>query len=231
MKNYLSIQIKKTAEKGVYEAWANKATIDRDNELILPNAYSNTNDFLRSNPVMFYDHAWISYDAPSVGTLPIGKVVSAQMVEKQGLKIKFEFASHEFAQIVRQLVDEGVLNTLSIGFVGLLFTDDPQEMNNLLVENGIDLKGAVPKRIFTKVELLEVSVVGIPSNRDAEILRNYEGEKRLAIKNLLKNVESIVLSKSESNSEVTKATVKQSEPKTAKEHMIQIISNKGGVHK
>lgn len=197
-KKYFTLEIKKAKEKDAYVAWANMATVDRDNELVLHDAYSNLKDYISKNPVMFYDHAWATWDAPSETTIPIGKVIDAEMVEGKGLRIKFVFSELQFAQDIKYLVDNGFLNTLSIGFRGLIWVDDPDQISEILTEYGIKVDRN-PSLIFTKVELLEVSVVGIPSNRDAEIIGRLNADLTANAKSLqiLSRIKSQMKGKSE----------------------------------
>jgi HK97 family phage prohead protease len=147
--------ITKGAEDAVYSAIASNAAVDRDNEIIMPTAFKNLAQYLKSNPVIYYDHAWATWDAPREETLPIGKAVNGKIDEESGLLLSWKFTDLEFAQKVKHLVDIGVLNTVSVGFIPKVWD--------------INSEGT---RVYTDVELLELSVIGIPSNREAEIQRS-----------------------------------------------------------
>lgn len=186
MGNRFEANIKQAAENtGLYMAWASMATVDRDGELVIPAAIKNLDAYLSKNPVVFYDHGWASYASPSEGTLPIGKAISASIVEEKGLLVQFQFAPHEFAQSVKELVDMSVLNTLSIGFIGHSFLDGDEDKMKAILESGIPLPTPIPRRVFTSVELLEFSVVGIPSNPDAEIIRAMAPDKQTKVKSII----------------------------------------------
>jgi hypothetical protein len=105
--------------------------------------------------VIYYDHACATWDAPREETLPIGKAIAGKIDPEKGLSISWKFTDLEFAQKVKHLVDLGVLNTTSVGFI-------PKHWD-------INSDG---QRAYDDVELLELSVVGIPSNREAEIQRS-----------------------------------------------------------
>jgi len=159
--------ITKAEEAELYTAWASTKEMDRDEEIILPTAVRNLKAFLNSNPVIYFDHAWMSW-TPSEESLPVAKAVHGFVDEEKGVQISFQFHDLEFAQKIKYLVDEGVLNTMSIGFI-------PKEWD--FNDEG--------HRVYTDVELLEVSVVGIPSNRSAEILRAMDpGKRKVAAKYL-----------------------------------------------
>jgi HK97 family phage prohead protease len=140
----------------VYQGWASKETKDRHGDVVLASAFYNLSAYLKSNPVVYYDHAWATWDAPSEETLPIGRATSAKKIADEGLRVQWTFSELEFAQKVRYLVDERILNTLSIGFM-------PEKTR---ANDDGDTE-------VTRAELLEFSVVGLPANRDAEIIRQH----------------------------------------------------------
>ena len=69
------------------------------------------------------------------------------------LKIRGRFASSQLAQHVRSLVMDGVLSTMSVGMPGVERVKDSTGVTHI-----------------TRAELLEVSFVSIPSNREARVL-------------------------------------------------------------
>lgn len=79
--------------------------------------------------------------------LPIGKVVTAR-VEGNALIAGVEFADKisEFAKTVKQMVVDGFLNAVSVGFMPKAFDNEGKMVSQ---------------------ELLELSVVNIPANQDA----------------------------------------------------------------
>lgn len=180
--------INKEKKDGVYTAWASTVSIDRDDEIVLPAGLMNREKYLSSNPVMFYDHAWTGGmfgGKPTETSLPIAKALDLFVDKSRGVMISFEFASHPFAQTVKSLVDEKILNTLSIGFMAHDAVNDIEQIASVLAENGIALINKSPRNVITKWEMLETSIVGIPSNRDAEIIRNSAPEKAATIKSIL----------------------------------------------
>lgn len=163
--------IEKSAPYGdIYTALATKAVIDRDREIIIPSGIVNRSQYLKSNPVIYFDHAWATWDAPSESTLPVGKALTA-IVKPEGLVMSWKFTELDFAQQIKYLVDIEVLNTVSIGFIPVEVERDPIKIAETLEKLQIEAK-ETPYRLYTKWELLELSIVGIPSNREAEIQRS-----------------------------------------------------------
>jgi len=140
-------EIKKLGDRN-YEFTASTSTQDRDGEVIDAKGWDLKN--FKKNPVIMYAHDYRS--------LPIGR---ASKVWLTGGKLKntVEFppeGTYEFADIVERLVDTGYLKTESVGFIPKKWEDGDGEK--------------APKRTYTKQELLEISLVPVPSNPDA--LRN-----------------------------------------------------------
>ena len=144
----LDCEIKKVGERS-YEFTASTSTEDRDGEVIDAAGWDLKN--FKKNPVIMYAHDY--------RTLPIGRA-NRVWVSKDGvLKNTVEFppeGTYEFADIVERLVDTGYLKTESVGFIPRKWEDGDGEK--------------APRRKYVKQELLEISIVPIPSNPDA--LRN-----------------------------------------------------------
>ena len=140
-------EVKKVGERQ-YEFTASTSTQDRDGEVIDAAGWDLKN--FKKNPVILYGHDYRS--------LPIGKA-SRVWLHNGSLKNTVEFppeGTYEFADIVERLVDTGYLKTESVGFIPKKWEDGDGEK--------------APRRTYTKQELLEISIVPIPSNPDA--LRN-----------------------------------------------------------
>jgi len=133
-------------QDNTFTAIASKEITDRMGDVIKI-AGIQTNNYLK-NPIVLFNH-----DTNKV----VGKTID---IVKTGdsLIVKIQFANTYFAQEVKELVAEGFLNTLSIGFLPLEHKPN---------DNG---KGVV----YESVELLEVSIVSIPANPEAVILRYLE---------------------------------------------------------
>ncbi len=141
-------EIKKLEDR-IYEFTASTSTQDRDGEVIDAQGWDLKN--FKKNPVIMYAHDYRS--------LPIGKAPRVWISADGKLKNTVEFppeGTYEFADIVERLVDTGYLKTESVGFIPKKWEDGDGEK--------------APKRTYTKQELLEISLVPVPSNPDA--LRN-----------------------------------------------------------
>jgi len=127
---------------------ASDETTDRQGDIILATAWQLDN-FLK-NPVLLWAH---DYKSP-----PVGKVLRI-WVENGRLMFEVEFAPTEFAQEVRQLYEQGFLNTFSVGFLPLEY----------------DYNEKTGGYIYKKVELLEISAVPVPANPNAVVLLRSKG--------------------------------------------------------
>ena len=151
MKKYLIGTIK-AAKDNRYPAWASTIERDRDGDVIRPEAFTATlGQYLKTNPVILLGHDMFG--------LPVGKAVDGKIVKSQGVQIDIEFAETDLGKEVRYLVDNGFLNTLSVGFLPKAWEQLP--------EGGHD---------YTDVDLLEVSVVTVPSNAAATIIRQAKAK-------------------------------------------------------
>ena len=156
-------EVKKVGERQ-YEFTASTSDIDRDGEVINADGWDLKN--FKKNPVIMFAHDY--------RTLPIGKAPRVWVSSTNGLKtlkntIQFPpEGTYEFADIVERLVDTGYLTTESVGFI-------PKEW-----EEGDGEKS--PRRTYTKQELLEISIVPVPSNPNA--LRNAVEEGVITTKQL-----------------------------------------------
>jgi HK97 family phage prohead protease len=131
----------------VIEAWANRAEVDRGNEL-MPKSCWDLKNFLL-NPILLFNHDY---------SRPIGRVLSVEATD-EGLKITAQIgdpeAGHELTddqKMVRSLAAQQVLKSLSVGFIPFEYSWD-EKTETLTYEN---------------VELLEISVVSIPMQQSSQ---------------------------------------------------------------
>jgi HK97 family phage prohead protease len=149
---YLHIDKSEFDEKDfVVTATASKEVIDRDGDVIKVSGIDTKN--WKKNPVIMLFHNY--HDFP-IG-LGIGKKA---WVDGNELKVKFKFLieDNEKAFQAARLWKAGALKGLSVGF-------KPDYSSIEYPEKKEGKK--VASRIFNNVELLEVSVVPVPSNQEA----------------------------------------------------------------
>ena len=115
---------------------ASDETLDRQGEVIKADGWDLTN--FKKNPVMLVFHDYHQ--------LPVGKWNA--YVKDGKLYAEAEFADTERGREVRDLVMNGFLNTVSVGF--MVLERDEKDSN-----------------IITKAELLEISWVPVPANPSA----------------------------------------------------------------
>jgi HK97 family phage prohead protease len=123
----------------IIEGFANKAVTDRIGDLIPPDAWEL--ESFKDNPIIFFNHD---------RNIPIGKALDVKTTD-DGLMIKVRISKSNQAPIpfVRDMIEEGILKTFSVGF------DDHQSSTK-------DNEG---NNVFKRAELLETSVVTIPMNQ------------------------------------------------------------------
>ncbi len=139
------------AERGIFEAMITTEAVDRDGDIILADGGDLEN--FRKNPVVLDGHMHVT-------SLVVAKSLKEELIEGEGIKATFQFASREtseHADNIRKLWEAGFLNAVSIGFI--LHKSEPR-----LDENGEELRRG---RIFLEWELLEFSIVAVPANQDA----------------------------------------------------------------
>ena len=171
-------------------AFASTGDVDRDNEIIDPGAFTETLQEYRKNPVVLWAHQHFNP--------PIGKSLSEQ-VRDDGLIFQPQFAVKENPQaaLVWGLYKGGYLNAFSVGFIPGVYEE--RESKDAMV------------RVYTQVELLEVSAVPVPSNRGALALRSITGMndlRTLAQKELIEALTKYDI-------EMAKSTARAAEQKRA----------------
>ena len=157
----LDCEVKQISERE-FEFVASTETMDRDGEVIRASGWQLDN-YLK-NPVVTWAH---DYRSP-----PIGRSSSVAVDTEKGQLINtVEFppdGAYPFADTIRRLVEAGFVKAESVGFVPL------EEEGNTEgdLEDTLGLRRGrradnTPRRIFTKMELLEIAICPIPANPDA----------------------------------------------------------------
>jgi len=120
--------------EGEFEVVATSEKVDRDGEVIKLDGWDFSNYML--NPVVLESH--------DIGCMPVGAVTDLR-VENGKVIVRGVFARTDEGQELRQLYDDGILRTVSVGFI------PKQRQGN----------------IITQAELIEISFVSVPSNPEA----------------------------------------------------------------
>lgn len=142
-----SFSMKQLASGVFIEGFANKATIDRGDELIATDAWELDN--FKRNPIILFNHGM-----DTLGGTPVGKATDIKPTEDGlFLKVKMSNSQAPGIKMVRELVEERILKAFSVGF-------NPKETDTL------DVDGKAVRKIV-KAELFEVSIVGVPMNQDS----------------------------------------------------------------
>lgn len=163
-------KIIKTFNGEVLETKDNQVTVyvttfdlDRDSEVILPTAWkSRINNYL-SHPILLSSHSYGSLQNQ------IGRAVN-MIIDDKGIKPTFEY----FVGKGNAEADWGYfLSTqkqaaYSVGFIPHVFIEDKTEISKLLIPYGfVQAQIDEVRRVYTDVELLEISQVTVPSNASA----------------------------------------------------------------
>lgn len=120
--------------------------LDRQNEVITLGALVKAREDLLKNHTIFYEHKH--------SELPIGKTIAVD-IDERGLLITVEISKGSHADSVWTLIQEGILNSFSIGGRVLEAEERRDKAGNLFNE-------------ITEIELFETSVVGLPANPAAK---------------------------------------------------------------
>lgn len=152
IKFYTEMEIKTAKEERTVEFIASKEIVDRDGDIVKVAGIDIKN--YKKDPVVLWAHDHRG--------LPVAKSIRTWKTRDGLLKIKPQFPEMEvyaFADTVYKLVKGGYLNTVSIGFIP----------NYEKIEHVDPKKNKGASRIYNEVELLEVSIVPVPSNPEALI--------------------------------------------------------------
>ena len=133
------------SQKRIVEGWANTRYPDRVNDIVDPKAFEETLAVYMANPVVLAQH--------DQDKLPVGKTIEAK-ITPDGLFVRVEIAPKGASQLsdeVWNLIEFGALKAFSIGYIPVEVEFDDSGMYAVL----------------TKLELMEISVVSVPANRES----------------------------------------------------------------
>ena len=171
-KMFLDGQIKTLQDKDFdFEVIGSTSQTDRMGDSISVDGWYLAN--YKKNPVVLWAHN---------NTLPPIAKAEKVWIDNKHLMIRGKFAPTPFAQEIRTLVENGFLNTVSVGFLPLLY----DEKGNIEIEEKMYRRATeeeIKKSIydneygmkFDKQELLEVSWVDVPALPQALVTARKEG--------------------------------------------------------
>ena len=140
-------------EEASFWAIGSTKSEDRDGDIISPDAWDFKN--FKKNPVIPLFHDYHSFPVAKADKI---KIENGQLMFKPIFAVK----ENPQAQIAYSLYKGGYMNAWSVGFL-------PQEWKDVTRKNGR------MGRDYTKVELLEISAVVVPSNPNALALARSKG--------------------------------------------------------
>jgi HK97 family phage prohead protease len=141
---------------------ASSPTLDRHGEVILPSAFKETIGRFMSNPCVLACH---QHRLPDGEPPVIGSVVKL-WIDKAGLWAVIRFAETELGESYWVLYRDGHMRAVSVGFIALEW-EDKRDGDGTYI------------RTYTKVELLEISCVPVPSNPEALVKDKGKGNNWL----------------------------------------------------
>lgn len=205
----IQTQVKQIEEKGktLFRFVGSSEKMDRTGDIVETSGWDLAN--FKNNPVVLWSH--------NSGIPPIGKAVRVirRSKDKQLIfDIEFpEKGTHEVADVVRGLVEQGFVKAVSVGFIPKDGTPiEDEDLPEHLQEENRSFWGPQPTR-FTKQELLELSIVGIPAHQDAlseDETKSLDGYSS-GIKDLLSSLDKLKVGKSKDD-EGTKDDVVDADP-------------------
>lgn len=142
----------------VYTFRASSNSVDRQNEIVDQNGWQL--DSYRENPVVLDSHRYDSIEDI------IGRCIRAEVVNGS-LECDIIFCDSEKGECAEELVNTGFLRTVSVGFKSLERRPG----------------GAGQPMTHTRAELLEISMVSVPANRDAVRLRSHDDDDDVVANN------------------------------------------------
>ena len=158
------------------EGYASTTELDRQGDIIILDALKEASkDLVNINNTVFYGH---NYDLENA----VGRIVEAT-VDDIGLKVKIFVSS--WAKELRTKLKEGIINKFSIG--GRVIDDETITKQEAINRGLVDENCPFDKiHVIKKLELYEVSFVGVPANPEAQVLSLVK-----ALENLYKGGENM----------------------------------------
>lgn len=126
--------------------------MDRDEEIVQPKAFEETIGNFKDNPIVLFNHK--AFDEPPIGTVLPDSISISEKAMEGTIQFRPKGRS-KLADKVADAVEDGVLTKVSIGFK-VKGIEEKQKGDRSIV-------------VITKADLVELSVVSVPSNPQARI--------------------------------------------------------------
>lgn len=154
------------------EGWASRIEPDRDNDVIIPKGIQ-TESFSK-NPVLMSSHDY--------HRSPLGEVTYLYKKPDEGLYFKAKLGTHKEAQDTLDMINQMGFVGVSIGFLPIKSSKMTAGMvrDELGVDIG-ELDTYKNLRVISKLNLLEISLVRVPSCPDCVVTRK---SKKHSLKHL-----------------------------------------------
>jgi len=185
-----SPKFEKSTKKGkrIIRGYASTDALDRQNEIISREALEGARNDLLDNTTVFMEHQH--------SMLPVGKITDC-ILDNKGLLVEVTLSEAKFVDDIWTLIEEGILNSFSIGGVVLDGHDERSDDGRSY-------------HIIDKILILEVSIVGLPANPEAKFSPVYKSFKS-AIAEQIKQKEGRDEMAKQEKQEVTKSDESQEE--------------------
>lgn len=151
--DYLFAKVKQVNQDDrTLTAVASTSNLDRHKERVLPSAFKDTIDSFLANSVILACH---QHRLPSGSSPVIGSAIPEKfIIANDEIVFTMRFAETPLGEEYWQLYRQGHMKAFSIGFLAIEWADEKDENLDYI-------------RTYTKIELLEISAVPVPSNRQA----------------------------------------------------------------
>jgi len=150
---FVFVNVKSINEEArTLDAVASTSDLDRDKEIILTSAFVESLAAFRANPVILatHQHRLSDGSSPVIGSA----IPETIRVGESEVTFTMRFADTPKGEEYWKLYRDRHMRAFSIGFIPIEWTDEKDEHLGYV-------------RTYTKIELLEISAVPVPSNRRA----------------------------------------------------------------
>ena len=166
-------------DKNVFTFIISTSSQDRHETIVAPGGLNFSH--YKNNPVVLFNHDYNKVVGKAFNIRRAGEEIIADM----------SFADTEAALEVKKLIEGGFLNATSIGFLAKDYAYN-EELDSFVI---------------TESELLEFSIVAVPSNRDALIMRSNEiNSLQESIQKLAQKIDLLVESRNDQSTDQEKPT-------------------------